>query len=110
AMLAEYYGSEFPTLTISAATGHNLEVLQRAVFEGLSIVRVYTKAPGKKPDSQAPFVLKMGATVVDVAASVHKDFAAALKFAKIWGGDKYDGQRVTRDYMVQDGDVIELHV
>ena len=110
AMLAEYYATDIPVLTISAATGHNLEAFQRAVYEGLAIVRVYTKAPGKKPDSQAPFVLRKGATVVDVAASVHKDFAAALKFAKIWGGDKYDGQRVTRDYVVQDGDVIELHV
>jgi ribosome-interacting GTPase 1 len=110
AMLAEYYASDFPTLTISAATGHNLEALQRALYEGLGILRVYTKAPGKKPESQAPFVLKRGATIVDVAAAVHKDFAAALKFAKLWGADKYDGQRVTRDYVVQDGDVIELHV
>jgi ribosome-interacting GTPase 1 len=54
-------------------------------------------------------VLKQGATVLDVAESVHKDIAAGLKFAKIWGADKFDGQRVTRDYVVQEGDVIELH-
>jgi len=110
AMLEELYASEFPVLTVSAATGSNLEALRCALYAGLDILRVYTKAPGKKSDSQAPFVLKKGATVGDVAASVHKDFAAALKFAKIWGGEKYDGQRVTRDYVVQDGDVIELHM
>ncbi|MFH0872048.1 MAG: TGS domain-containing protein, partial [bacterium] len=31
------------------------------------------------------------------------------KYARIWGPGKYDGQRVERDYVVQDGDVIELH-
>jgi ribosome-interacting GTPase 1 len=40
---------------------------------------------------------------------VHKDIAASLKFARVWGADTFDGQRVTRDYAVQDGDVIELH-
>lgn len=110
AMLAEYYAADVPVCLISAATGANLESLRRAIYEGLDILRVYTKVPGKKADHQAPFVLKKGSTVVDVAASVHKDFAAALKFAKIWGGDTYDGQRVTRDYLVQDGDIIELHL
>jgi uncharacterized protein len=41
---------------------------------------------------------------------VHKDFATNLKFARIWGTEKYDGQMVQRDYVVQEGDVIELHI
>jgi ribosome-interacting GTPase 1 len=41
---------------------------------------------------------------------VHKDFAVRLKFARIWGKEKYDGQMVQRDYVVQEEDVIELHV
>jgi ribosome-interacting GTPase 1 len=48
--------------------------------------------------------------VVDVAAAVHKDFAASLKYARIWGVDKYDGQMVQRDYVVQEEDIIELHI
>jgi ribosome-interacting GTPase 1 len=51
-----------------------------------------------------------GSTVVEVAATVHKDFASNLKFARIWGTEKYDGQMVQRDYVVQEGDVIELHM
>jgi ribosome-interacting GTPase 1 len=54
-------------------------------------------------------VLKQGSTILEVAEAVHKDIAAALKFARVWGTDTFDGQRVTRDYQVQDGDVIELH-
>jgi small GTP-binding protein len=110
AFLAELYATEFPVLTISAASGSNLEALPRTLYDGLRILRVYTKSPGKKPELDAPFVLQQGSTVLDVAAAVHKDIAASLKFAKVWGVDKFDGQRVTRDYVVQDGDVIELHI
>jgi ribosome-interacting GTPase 1 len=41
---------------------------------------------------------------------VHKDFAARLKFARVWGQQTYDGQMVQRDYVVQEGDVVELHM
>jgi uncharacterized protein len=108
-LLAELYAADLPVCTISAASESNLEALRQALYTGLDIIRVYTKSPGKKPDLHAPFVLKQGATVLDVAGAVHKDIAASLKFAKIWGADKFDGQRVTREYVVQDGDVIELH-
>jgi small GTP-binding protein len=109
AFLAELYAADLPVLTVSAASGGNLEALRRALYDGLGVLRVYTKTPGKKPELDAPFVLKQGRTVLDVAEAVHKDIAASLKFAKVWGTDKFDGQRVTREYMVHDGDVIELH-
>jgi ribosome-interacting GTPase 1 len=109
AFLAELYAADFPVLTISAASGSNFDTLRRALYDGLGVLRVYTKSPGKKPEHDAPFVLKQGSTILDVAEAVHKDIAASLKFARVWGADTFDGQRVTRDYAVQDGDVIELH-
>jgi hypothetical protein len=45
-----------------------------------------------------------------MAAEIHKDFAENLKFARVWGGTKFDGQRVQRDYVLQEGDIVELHV
>ena len=45
----------------------------------------------------------------DLCRKVHNDFAQNLKFARIWGEHAYDGQRVTREYVLDDGDVIELH-
>jgi uncharacterized protein len=107
--LTELYAAEYPMLTISAVSGSNLDILRGALYDGLGVLRVYTKSPGKKPEHDAPFVLKQGATILDVAEAVHKDIAASLKFARVWGADTFDGQRVTRDYVVQDGDVIELH-
>ena len=109
-ILQEFYSTRWPTLAVSATHGHNLETLRRALYTLLDIVRVYTKAPGKKPDLTAPFAMPRGSTVVEVAATVHKDFASNLKFARIWGTEKYDGQMVQRDYVVQEGDVIELHM
>ena len=109
-ILQELYGQRFPILTISALDGAHLEVLRRRIYEGLGIVRVYTKAPGRPPAMSVPVVLPQRSTILDVAESIHKDFAEQLKFARVWGQGKYDGQRVNRDYVVQEGDIIELHI
>jgi len=108
--LADLWRERFPQQAVSTRTGEGLEEFRRAVFDLLGIVRVYTKAPGKKPDVTAPFILPRGATIVDVAARVHKDFTATLKFARVWGHSRFDGQMVQRDYRVEDQDVVELHV
>jgi ribosome-interacting GTPase 1 len=80
------------------------------IYDGLRIVRVYSKPPGKDPSMHSPVVLPQGSTIVEMAAAIHKDFARQLKFARVWGGTKFGGQRVQRDYVVQEGDVIELHI
>ena len=108
--LRELWEERFRLLVVSTETGKGLEELRRAVFDLLGIVRVYTKAPGKKADLTAPFVLPRGATVQDVAERVHKDFVARLKFARLWGAGKFEGQMVHRDHKVEDNDILELHV
>ena len=100
----------FPILPISAKEGMNIEELKREVYQILGIIRVYTKAPGGDPDLSEPVVLKRGSTVEDVAVSIHKDFARKLRYARIWGSGKFDGQMVKRDYPLSEGDVIELHI
>lgn len=99
-----------PILPLSAATGRNLDGLRQAVFRGLGIVRVYSKPPGEKVDLEAPFVLKRGSTVADLAARVHRDFAEQLKSARLWGSALHDGQAVARDHVLEDGDIVELHI
>jgi len=109
-LFCELLEEEWPVLPVSATTGHNLDRFKKAVFERLEIVRVYTKAPGKKPDFTAPFVLKKGGTVEELAGKVHKDFLENLQAAMVWGSAAYDGQMVGRDHVLQDGDVVELRV
>jgi len=100
----------FPILPISAKEGMNSADLKKEVYQILGIIRVYTKVPGGEADLEEPVVLRKGSTVGDVALSIHKDFAAKLRYAKIWGSGKFDGQMVKRDYRVNEGDVIELHI
>jgi len=100
----------FPILPMSAKEGMNFDELKKEVYQLLNIIRVYTKVPGKEPDLTEPVILKKGSTVGDVALSIHKDFVAKLRYAKIWGSGKFDGQMVKRDYQVNEGDVIELHI
>jgi small GTP-binding protein len=108
-ILKELYRDRFPIVQISANTGEGLEQLRRASFDLLALVRVYTKAPGKKRDLTAPYVLKRGSHLMDLAAMVHHDFLTQLKFARVWGHGRFEGQMVNRDYQLVDKDVIELH-
>lgn len=106
-VVRELWGEMFP---ISAQTGDGLEGLRNDTYAMLDVVRVYTKAPGKQADMEMPYVIPRGSTVEDVAAIIHKDFAEKLRFAKIWGGVKFDGQMVSRQHVLEDRDVIEFHV
>ena len=109
AVLDEFYSGEFDVYRISALTGDGLEDLRRGIFGSLGIIRVYTKVPGKPPDLTQPFTLKKGSTLMDFAATVHKDFVARLRFARAWGKHHLDGAQIGRDYVLEDGDVVELH-
>ncbi|UCH23636.1 MAG: TGS domain-containing protein [Deltaproteobacteria bacterium] len=106
----ELLEDEWPVISASVTAGRNLELLKQTLVERLNIIRVYSKSPGKKPDLTSPFVLKKGSTVADFARKIHKDFVQNLKTAKVWGASVYDGQMVRRDYVLQDGDVVELQI
>ena len=108
--LESHFRGTFSILPISAKERMNFDELKKEVYHVLDILRVYTKTPGKEPDLTEPVILKKGSTIEDVALSVHKDFAAKLRYAKVWGSGKFDGQMVKRDYLISEGDVIELHI
>jgi ribosome-interacting GTPase 1 len=103
------FGVELPSFEVSAENGAGLEDLRRYLWSELRRIRVYAKEPGKKPDLERPFVLRTGATVYDLALHVHKDIAERLKYARIWGHARFDGQQVDRDHVLYDRDVVELH-
>jgi ribosome-interacting GTPase 1 len=106
----ELLEGRFEVVGISAVTGKGLGDLGKSIFDRLNIIRIYTKIPGRDPDMTDPYVLRQGATVMDLAVSVHKDFGEKLEYARVWGENTYDGQRVPRDYVLHDGDVVELHI
>ncbi|NIL94649.1 MAG: TGS domain-containing protein [Woeseiaceae bacterium] len=108
-VLEDLLGLRYPALTVSARTGDGLDEIGAFLFKALEIVRVYTKTPGKPAETDKPFTVRRGDTVLDVARLVHKDIAEGLKFARMWGTDVYDGQQVGPDHLVSDGDLVELH-
>ena len=112
AIVREVVQDRFPMTTISAAaaSADQIEQFKRVVYDFLDVVRVYTKVPGKKPDFSDPYVVARGSTVLDVAGKVHHDFVENLKYARIWGEGKVDGIMVPRDFVIGEGDILELHV
>lgn len=107
--LHELYGKEFPLVAVSTVTGEGIEEMKRAFFERLNIVRVYTKKPGQPASKDAPYVLKKGSTVLEAAEAIHHELAEKFKYARVWGSSEFPGQRVERDHVVQDGDILEIH-
>jgi len=106
----ELLADDWPMVAASVTTGRNMDLLKATIFDRLNIIRVYSKTPGKKPDLSSPFVLTKGGNIADFAGKVHQDFAKKLKSAKVWGSSVFDGQMVQRDYVLQDGDVVELQI
>jgi ribosome-interacting GTPase 1 len=108
--LRSRYCKRFPIISVSAREGDGLEEFKRAIYRALNIIRVYTKTPGSKADMTDPMVLDKGSTLGEAAESLHKDFYQNLKYAVVWGSGKYDGQRVSKDHVLQEGDIVEFHI
>ncbi len=101
---------ELPFVPISIINKKNFSKLKNEIFERLSIIRIYSKPPGKEPDLSKPFILRKGSTVQDLAGKVHHDFQQKLKTARVWGKNVFDGQLVGRDHVLHDKDTVELHL
>jgi len=108
-ILRELFEELPPIHPVSARTGSGLEEFKQLVIDSMRLIRVFSKPPGKEPDMEHPFVLRRGATVSELANMVHKDLAKKMKFARVWGEEVYDGQRVAMDYELIDGDIVELN-
>ncbi len=108
-LLAESF-PDFKMVATSILDDASLVAFGQAIYDCMNIMRVYTKPIGGQADFSDPIILPLGGTVEDAAIELHKDFAHKLKYAKVWGHGKYDGQRVQRDFVLADGDIIELHI
>jgi ribosome-interacting GTPase 1 len=96
-------------MPVSVTTGRNIDDMKQAIYEKLKIMRVYSQAPGEQAKLDLPFVLSIGSTVEEFAGKVHQDFAENLKSARVWGKSAaFEGQTVSRDHVLQDGDIVEL--
>jgi ribosome-interacting GTPase 1 len=112
AFLREYFSQGCVFFPVSADRGDGLENLRKKIFQLLDVIRAYSKVPGKKADFNDPFSLRRGTTVIDLARAVHKDFFEKFKCARVWRKDSlaFQGQMINRDFVLEDEDIVELHI
>jgi len=99
-----------PVIVASPVEGTGLDTLREQVFIALDVIRVYTKLPGKPADMVEPYVLPAGSVALDAVRAVHRDFVDRLKYIRVWGSGRFDGQQVPSTHVLADGDIIEIHL
>ena len=98
---------DLEVVPVSVLDESSLDRFRDAVWALTGLLRVRLRSNGATDPE--PLALEQGATVADVADSVHHDLGATATGARIWGPSaKFDGQRVGREHAVQDGDVVEI--
>jgi ribosome-interacting GTPase 1 len=95
--------------SVEVKQNESLGKIKNDVWNILGLIRIYCKEPGKKPEKKA-LVLRKGSTVEDAARNIHKDFLKYFRFARVWGSSKYPGERVGSEYVLKDGDILEIHI
>jgi ribosome-interacting GTPase 1 len=111
ARLEEFVAGRVPVVAVSCEKKLGLERLGAVLFSALGVIRVYTKQPGAREPSQHPFTLRRGATVADLARSIHTDFERDFAFARVWAERLlFSPQKVGVGFALKDGDVVEIHV
>jgi small GTP-binding protein len=98
---------DLDVLPVSVLDEASMDALRARLWQLTGLIRVYLRSGGstdKEPSALAP-----GATVAEVADSVHRALAASAIGARIWGPSaRFEGQRVGREHVVQDTDVVEI--
>jgi ribosome-interacting GTPase 1 len=111
ARLQGFVAGRLPVVAVSCEKHLGLERLGAVLFSALDVIRVYTKEPGAREPSQRPFTLRRGATLADLARSIHTDFERDFAFARVWAERLvFSPQKVGVGFALEDGDVVEIHV
>lgn len=109
-LLKDKFSDAYPLIGVSAKTRQGLPELKSVIFKVSGIIRVYSKEPGKEPDMSLPFTLPSKTTVLRLAELIHKEFIPNLRYACVWGSSRFPGQRVQKDYVLKDKDIVEFHI
>jgi small GTP-binding protein len=100
----------FPELTVlpvSVIDEASLDAFREAVWQLTGLIRVSLRSNGSTDEE--PLAIEPGSTVADVADWVHHELGASLSGARVWGPSaRFEGQRVGREHLVQDGDIVEI--
>lgn len=76
------------------------------LLKHIGLIRVFTKKVGSDPVDE-PLLMHRGSKVIELAERIHKDFARAFKYARVWRHGSMI--KVGKDFILDDLDVVELH-
>ncbi len=97
-------------LSFSAKNKEKIDELKKKIFDNLDLMRVYTKEPGRKPETR-PMIMKKGDAVRKLCEKIRKDFVSRFLFAKIYGESaRFKGQQVGLEHKMEDKDTVEIHL
>jgi ribosome-interacting GTPase 1 len=109
-VLERHVAGRLPLVAVCCEQRRGLEMLGEMLFNSLDIMRIYTKEPGAKRHSPKPFTLKRGATLQDLAKSIHGEFVENFAFARVWSERLvFSPQKVGLNFVLEDGDIVEIH-
>lgn len=92
---------------VSIIDDESLTALKEAIWRLTGLLRVYLRHNNHVEEE--PLALEPGATIADVAQSIHKHLGATFRSARIWGPSaRFDGQQVGPQHLVADGDIVEI--
>ncbi len=94
---------------VSAQTREGLDAWFQRLWALLAMIRVYSKEPGRPADMHKPFIVPAGATIAELARQIHRDLPERMKFARLWGHSRFEGQQVHKTEVLKDRDIVELH-
>jgi small GTP-binding protein len=94
-------------VAVSVLDESSLDDIRATMWRLTGLIRVFLRSGGAT-DAE-PLALHPPASVEAVADAVHHELAAVAVGARIWGASaKFEGQRVGREHVVADGDIVEI--
>ncbi len=85
--------------------------LGEMILRELGLIRVFTKARNEREPSEKAVILERGSTVLDLAKFIHQSFKERFRYAKVWSDRlPYSPMKVGADFILEDGDVVEIVV
>ncbi|XP_038047231.1 developmentally-regulated GTP-binding protein 2-like [Patiria miniata] len=97
------------SVVISCEMKLNLDYLLETTWEYLSLICIYTKRRGERPDFEGGIIMRKGCTVEHVCHAIHRTLVSNFKFALVWGCSvKYSPQRVGLQHVMSHEDVIQV--
>jgi ribosome-interacting GTPase 1 len=92
---------------IAVSSDSDINELKESIWQKSGKIRVQTKT--KAGVAPKPVVLKKGATIKELAQTIHHDFVRNFKYAKVWGKSaRFAGQSVGFGHKLADKDVVEV--